>query len=608
MKKLWFSLCLFFSFHCWGQSVPVIEAFSSIQLNEDKTVTITPYHPNMWSFSSREDKIILHKGEEYSFGDGHHAYGSVVYKGVKDGQLVFEEMFGFNAISFGGNVTEEKKEKLISPYTKKEFSSGREAEILKWMTYNEENKEEIARLIKILGNQNELLWWNRYNKDYVDFLLQNGADINAVDEKGETILFSLALRYPDSQVSADYCSRKRKLIPFLLSKGINIQHKNNDGKTVLQLLKETISVCNKHFTRHASSEELDCDCLPVVKKLLEGVDPILADEKTCQTWPDFEMVKNYRDEQYCVPKCRPFYFRPGPGDFECMPCNAEYEMDTTPKECSKCSNRKIKDEKDGVGVCAKTGNICPKDMFYGEEDCIPCDDTSPINTTEEECNKCSNRKMTGGEWNRCVLKECPKGYFKTGGNWCTPCDELEVKGYVEPDECFKCSNRELYGQECVLKECPNGHFRNKEGACIKCGVESAYSWSLLASKEECAKCENTISYNGYCILPQECPANHLQGIDGKCFHCEDLKDISTTAKECDKCPNRKYVDGKCVPKECPADHFKNKAGSCYECKSLKFYQAETTFEECSKCPNREYKEGWCKWKRDLWEKARLEFE
>lgn len=119
--------------------------------------------------------------------------------------------------------------------------------------------------------------------------------------------------------------------------------------------------------------------------------------------------------------------------------------------------------------------------------------------------------MTGGEWNKCVLKECPRGYFKAGGH-CALCDELEVQGYIEPDECFKCPNRELYGQECVLKKCPDGYFRNKEGACIKCGSESAYSWRLLATKEECAKCESTISYNGYCILPQECPSNYFKEV------------------------------------------------------------------------------------------------
>ena len=97
---------------------------------------------------------------------------------------------------------------------------------------------------------------------------------------------------------------------------------------------------------------------------------------------------------------------------DCVSCNyLGVEDDVKESQCiTKCSNREMKIDKYGKKVCAL--KECPdKHIVDAYHECWSCDMEYPINVDSLECDKCPNRKMitTPGNYNYCVLKECPEG-------------------------------------------------------------------------------------------------------------------------------------------------------------------------------------------------------
>ncbi|QGR54312.1 ankyrin repeat-containing protein [Moumouvirus maliensis] len=68
------------------------------------------------------------------------------------------------------------------------------------------------------------------NKKIVQLLIEKGANINTIDEHGNTIL-QQAYKYSDNERYLD-------IIQLLLKKGANISIKNNSGKTFFDLIRE----------------------------------------------------------------------------------------------------------------------------------------------------------------------------------------------------------------------------------------------------------------------------------------------------------------------------------------------------------------------------------
>jgi len=60
----------------------------------------------------------------------------------------------------------------------------------------------------------------------VDLLLKNGADIGGIDKSGETPLFIACRR------------RKTKVVNFLLSRGADIYHLDNNCKNIISISRE----------------------------------------------------------------------------------------------------------------------------------------------------------------------------------------------------------------------------------------------------------------------------------------------------------------------------------------------------------------------------------
>jgi ankyrin repeat protein len=67
----------------------------------------------------------------------------------------------------------------------------------------------------------------KYKKiEIVEYLLENGADVNIEENDGQTPLFNAAIHNNDGDMT---------ITKLLLKKGANINHKDNDGKTPLIL-------------------------------------------------------------------------------------------------------------------------------------------------------------------------------------------------------------------------------------------------------------------------------------------------------------------------------------------------------------------------------------
>ena len=586
--------CILLSSSIQAQSVPVIQNFSSIQLNDDETITVTPFSPYMGCRGEHDDcgakVVILKKGETYRHSDGFHAYGSVTYKGVNDNQLVFEIMDGFNAISFGGGVSEERREKKVYPYTKEQFADGREKEILERIEFNEENKEEIIRLIKKLGIVNELLWQKYHDLEYVKFLVENGADINSTNENGETILFPTLIN--DHQ-SFGYCTKEVQILLALIDFGIDIHHKDNKNKEALDYINERIQKCHNSngygngYHYGIGDGEDRCSCLFVYEQILKGnPNPLEVDEETCNKLPDFEFVsydsewiidsvqgektKEIRDgkvyelaplpslndwkaspqKRSCLPRCLEGQFRSD--SHGCLSCNESWKPIASEKECAKCPNRSSKRGISGYLDCIRDYLLCPEGTIKGksicvrnDEECLSCEVEWGITTTIEECSKCPNRKMVKDE---CILKECPEGEFMAFGSSCKACEDISSFSSTKKEDCLKCPNRIMYKgkfEYCAPKECPKGTFRSLQlGSCVSCDESNDTHVGLDATLEECNKCPERELVGTRCSL-KVCPEGQFRINDGTCPSCNWNGDFKTTEEQCSKCLGRVYKNGKC---------------------------------------------------------------
>ena len=94
----------------------------------------------------------------------------------------------------------------------------------------------------------------------------------------------------------------------------------------------------------------------------------------------------------------------------------------------------------------------------------------------------------------------------------------------------------------------------------------------------------------------KCPPDRPIEKSGKCYPCDELKELSTTSENCALCPNRKFEKALCVLKECPEGYFPVHSGTCFRCSTDIFDFArdyEISKEVCDRCPEREYKNGRC---------------
>lgn len=101
----------------------------------------------------------------------------------------------------------------------------------------------------------------RENFDTIDFLIASGADINAQDNEGRTVLFDAVLKG----------SRNMPMIDHLIAKGANIDHRDYNEKTIVDDLCEAVLITRNHkkpsSRRFFEINELE-DYIPLLKKIL----------------------------------------------------------------------------------------------------------------------------------------------------------------------------------------------------------------------------------------------------------------------------------------------------------------------------------------------------
>lgn len=167
-----------------------------------------------------------------------------------------------------------------------------------------------------------------------------------------------------------------------------------------------------------------------------------------------------------------------------------------------------------------------------------------------------------------------------------------------------CPNRDIladgvgyYSRKfCFLKQCPNDKpYRDSDGSCYedenhipRWGNEYKGFYDMFADTMA-DETKPIIAVDAKC--PQEAPLLK----QNKCFSCSEIQNLSISEKECNKCPNRKYIyskeleHGECIL-PCPSDKpLKRWDGECFSCDEEKVVALETwcNFDiDCNVCPNR----------------------
>ena len=156
-------------------------------------------------------------------------------------------------------------------------------------------------------------------------------------------------------------------------------------------------------------------------------------------------------------------------------------------------------------------------------------------------------------------KKCPseRPFMGILDGDCIGCDFLgiiPIKAGHEKD--FEiCKNRETYkdfNSISKLKECPkNFPLRDIGGRCYSCNEETLY----VLSMEDCLICPNREvkkfddEFECYLKCPSKHPMRYSKVYEEETCHDCFTRIVDFDEEECSKCPNRKYVDGKCVLKK-----------------------------------------------------------
>ena len=282
-----------------------------------------------------------------------------------------------------------------------------------------------------------------------------------------------------------------------------------------------------------------------------------------------------------------------------------------------CKNREIVDEENGFYSVSYLKN-CPASypLKNKEKGCFVCDGLEDvIVVNKEDCNVCPNREVRteedeyyveGKEIKKyiyhCQLKQCPENAPLRGDGDCLSCEEGVWTD--DPKE--------------ICDKCPNRQFIDK-GEVVFVGVKDGNRWIKKTAHAGCYLKEDKDGYDEPlfsvpleeevltppCEEGKNCIIGYITGIariwcsdipQYYCEHrqrfypCDEKDDIETLPEVCAKCPNRDYVEGKCIFRECPAGSIKkiddNDYDLCEECDRNQLDIEITTKEECHKCPNR----------------------
>ena len=283
----------------------------------------------------------------------------------------------------------------------------------------------------------------------------------------------------------------------------------------------------------------------------------------------------------CCPWFKPLIDKNG----NCYTCEEENGVDVTGvnENCNACPNREVWNNK-----CVLP---CGENEIRGTNGkCYSCDEPNPIEM-DDAINRCASTcpsRVANGWFNEYCSVPCGEGTFTGNNGKCYSCDEektISVYG-VSHDGCEKCSDRTIVGLHCVL-DCPTGEFRGDDGKCYNCTEPNAIK--MTTAINSCSqKCVYRVA-NGwndnYCSIP--CGEGTFTGNDGKCYSCDEEKNISVYGVShdgCERCPDtRNRYNDMCVPK-CPTDApLRGADNKCYPCDTEERVNVQNITDACMEC-------------------------
>ncbi len=248
--------------------------------------------------------------------------------------------------------------------------------------------------------------------------------------------------------------------------------------------------------------------------------------------------------------------------------------------------------------CNSMGNCCSPDKPLRDSNgvCFACDEYGKVDVTDlhDNCSICPERFLSN---NYCMF--CNKDEFANRDGNCITCDETNYI-YTTETECNKCSNRTFgfFGNnKCMLTCDMPGTFTDgkkiydRDGMCFSCDYEKPISFVLHDTPSSCESvCPNRKLFEQYCILPPQCTSQApLWNKKQECVACNTLEALPEQENCASACNNtRENKDGYCVLKACGPNQFKDNKGNCLTCTDAGNYVTETTATECAKCTNRSY--------------------
>ena len=308
-----------------------------------------------------------------------------------------------------------------------------------------------------------------------------------------------------------------------------------------------------------------------------------AVNRCTQTCPN--RVANGQLNFFCSLPCKAGTFTGMNG--ECYTCEEEKNISVqqvTHEGCSQCSNRE------------QIGNYCLLNCSEGQvrgDDgkCYDCDYPDPIGMKDaiNICSqKCSNR-IANGIFNQYCSIMCGAGTFTSAVGKCYVCEEeknINIQD-VTHEGCSQCSNREQIGNYCILN-CPEGQVRGDDGKCYDCNYPNPIG--MRDAVNICSqKCSNRVAngnVNSYCSIPCGMEMNSFTGMDGKCYQCDEKKNINVQNSHtaCEQCPDtRNRYNNYCVPK-CPADApLRGWDNKCYPCDTTERVNVVNMTDACMEC-------------------------
>lgn len=254
----------------------------------------------------------------------------------------------------------------------------------------------------------------------------------------------------------------------------------------------------------------------------------------------------------------------------CTTCPTDLTtLDSNAGACVACGGAAIVDSMNTWNYKC-VANPCSSDQFYGLShtdnlECVNCNADGSWTTQDTECTtKCPNRDGWHDECSYTPPPDCnANGYMRTTDeNTCVLCPTDGLVVALNQGECHRC---------------PNNLFTTNEGYCLACSYLNLGLYDV--TKAECDRCPSREWLNGRCLLT--CEANKIPPLVGNaCVSCGNK--TCTTKEGCHKCDTAAVKH-----------FFKDDApleNNCFPC-NIQDEAPIVAKEECENCPNRVWDSG-----------------